>query len=91
MKKELTTQEQITLAKEILEIKNRRDRSIKLGEILTREKLSSDDAYTLYNTLLKAMEVYGDRIGFDSNDLQEMALTILILEKVDENRNNNVA
>ena len=31
MKKELTTQELIKLSKEILEVKNRRERSLKLG------------------------------------------------------------
>lgn len=45
MNKGLTTQEQIALAKEILQVKNRRERSLKLGEILDREKLSSDDMY----------------------------------------------
>lgn len=39
MKKELTTQELIKLSKEILEVKNRRERSLKLGEILKREKV----------------------------------------------------
>nr|DAX37273.1 MAG TPA: hypothetical protein [Caudoviricetes sp.] len=33
MNKGLTTQEQIALAKEILQVKNRRERSLKLGEI----------------------------------------------------------
>ena len=84
MNKGLTTQEQITLAKEILQVKNRRERSIKLGEILDREKLSSDDMYELYNTLLTTIRVYGDVIGFDDKDFQEMALTILVLEKVEE-------
>lgn len=37
MKKELTTQELIKLSKEILEVKNRRERSLKLGEILKHE------------------------------------------------------
>lgn len=37
MNKGLTTQEQIALAKEILQVKNRRERSLKLGEILDRE------------------------------------------------------
>ena len=84
MNKGLTTQEQIALAKEILQVKNRRERSLKLGEILDREKLSSDDMYELYNTLLTAIRVYGDVIGFDDKDFQEMALTILVLEKVEE-------
>ena len=38
MNKGLTTQEQIALAKEILQVNNRRERSLKLGEILDREK-----------------------------------------------------
>ena len=38
MTKEFTTQEQIALAKEILQVKNRRERSLKLGEILDRKK-----------------------------------------------------
>ena len=84
MNKGLTTQEQIALAKEILQVKNRRERSLKLGEILDREKLSSDDMYELYNTLLTSIRVYGDVIGFDDKDFQEMALTILVLEKVEE-------
>ena len=46
MNKELTTQEQVALAKEILQVKNRRERSKKLGEILDREKLSADDMYS---------------------------------------------
>ena len=57
MKKELTTQELIKLSKEILEVKNRRERSLKLGEILKRENLSEDDMYSLYNTLLTAIQV----------------------------------
>lgn len=84
MKKELTTQELIKLSKEILEVKNRRERSLKLGEILKRENLSEDDMYLLYNTLLTAIQVYGDVIGFDEKDFQEMALTIFVLEKVEE-------
>lgn len=84
MNKGLTTQEQIALAKEILQVKNRRERSLKLGEILDREKLSSDDMYELYNTLLTTIRVYGDVIGFDDKDFQEMALTILVLEKVEK-------
>ena len=40
MNKELTTQEQVALAKEILQVMNRRERSKKLGEILDHEKLS---------------------------------------------------
>ena len=87
----LTTQEQIALAKEILQVKNRRERSLKLGEILDREKLSSDDMYALYNTLLTAIRVYGDVIGFDDKDFQEMALTILVLEKVEEAKETRVA
>lgn len=90
MNKGLTTQEQIALAKEILQVKNRRERSLKLGEILDREKLSSDDMYALYNTLL-AIRVYGDAIGFDDKDFQEMALTILVLEKVEEAKQARVA
>lgn len=84
MKKELTTQELIKLSKEILEVKNRRERSIKLGEILKRENLTEDDMYSLYNTLLTAIQVYGDVIGFDEKDFQEMALTIFVFEKVEE-------
>lgn len=84
MKKELTTQELIKLSKEILEVKNRRERSLKLGEILKRESLSEDDMYLLYNTLLTAIQVYGDVIGFDEKDFQEIALTIFVLEKVEE-------
>ena len=84
MNKGLTTQDQIALAKEILQVKNRRERSLKLGEILDREKLSADDMYELYNTLLTTIRVYGDVIGFDDKDFQEMALTILVLEKVEE-------
>ena len=57
MNKGLTTQEQIALAKEILQVKNHRERSLKLGEILDREKLSSDDMYELYNTLLTTIRV----------------------------------
>lgn len=91
MTKEFTTQEQIALAKEILQVKNRRERSLKLGEILDREKLSSDDMYELYNTLLTAIRVYGDVIGFDDKDFQEMALTILVLEKVEEAKETRVA
>lgn len=93
MTKGLTTQEQIALAKEILQVKNRRERerSLKLGEILDREKLSSDDMYALYNTLLTAIKVYGDVIGFDDKDFQEMALTILVLEKVEEAKQARVA
>ena len=84
MNKGFTTQEQIALAKEILQVKNRRERSLKLGEILDREKLSSDDMYEMYNTLLTTIRVYGDVIGFDDKDFQEMALTILVLEKFEE-------
>ena len=91
MNKELTTQEQVALAKEILQVKNRRERSLKLGEILDREKLSADDMYSLYNTLLTAIRVYGDVIGFDDKDFQEMALTILVLEKVEEAKETRVA
>lgn len=91
MNKGLTTQEQIALAKEILQVKNRRERSLKLGEILDREKLSVDDMYALYNTLLTAIRVYGDVIGFDDKDFQEMALTILVLEKVEEAKQARVA
>ena len=91
MNKELTTQEQVALAKEILQVKNRRERSKKLGEILDREKLSADDMYSLYNTLLTAIKVYGDVIGFDDKDFQEMALTILVLEKVEEAKETRVA
>lgn len=99
MTKGLTTQEQIALAKEILQVKNRRERSLKLGEILDREKLSSldreklssDDMYALYNTLLTAIKVYGDVIGFDNKDFQEIALTILVLEKVGEAKQARVA
>jgi len=40
--------------------------------------------YELYNTLLTAIRVYGDVIGFDDKDFKEMALTILLLEKVSE-------
>lgn len=90
MNKGLTTQEQIALAKEILQVKNRRERSLKLGEILDREKLSSDDMYELYNTLLTTIRVY-DVIGFDDKDFQEMALTILVLEKVEEAKQARVA
>lgn len=86
MNKKLTTQEQIALAKEILQVKNRRERSLKLGEILEREKLTADDMYVLYNTLLTAISVYGDVIGFDDKDFQEMAITILVLEKVEESK-----
>lgn len=81
---ELSTQELIKLSKEILEVKNRRERSLKLGEILKRESLSEDDMYSLYNTLLTAIQVYGDVIGFDEKDFQEMGLTIFVLEKVEE-------
>ena len=88
MNKGLTTQEQIALAKEILQVKNRRERSLKL---LDREKLSSDDMYELYNTLLTTIRVYGDVIGFDDKDFQEMALTILVLEKVEEAKEARVA
>jgi len=42
--------------------------------------------YELYNTLLTAIRVYGDVIGFDDKDFQEMALTILVLEKVEETK-----
>ena len=87
----LTTHAQIALAKEILQVKNRRERSLKLGEILDREKLSSDDMYELYNTLLTTIRVYGDVIGFDDKDFQEMALTILVLEKVEEAKQARVA
>lgn len=86
MKKEITTQELIKLSKEILEVKNRRERSLKLGEILKRENLSEDDMYSLYNTLLTAIQVYGDVIGFDEKDFQEMVLTIFVLEKVEESK-----
>lgn len=91
MNKKLTTQEQIGLAKEILQVKNRRERSKKLGEILDREKLSADDMYSLYNTLLTAIRVYGDIIGFDDKDFQEMAMTILVLGKVEEAKETRVA
>lgn len=91
MTKELTTQELITLAKEILQVNNRRERSLKLGEILNREKLSSEEMYALYNTLLTAIRVYGDVIGFDDKDFQEMALTILVLEKVEEAKQTRIA
>ena len=91
MKKSLTTQEQITLAKEILQVKNRRERSLKLGEILDREKLSSDSMYELYNTLLTAIRVYGDVIGFNDQDFKEMVLTIFLLEKANEAKTTNVA
>ena len=91
MKKELTTQELISLSKEILQVKNRRERSLKLGEILDREKLSSEDMYKLYNTLLTAIRVYGDVIGFDEKDFNELALTILVIEKVNEAKTTNVA
>lgn len=91
MTKGLTTQEQIALAKEILQVNNRRERSLKLGEIIDREKLSSDNMYELYNTLLTAIRVYGDVIGFDDKDFQEMALTILVLEKVEEAKQARVA
>lgn len=87
MSKELTTQELIALAKEILQVNNRRERSFKLAEILDREELSSEDMYALYNTLLTTIRVYGDVIGFDGKDFQEMALTILVLEKVEEAKN----
>lgn len=87
MNKGLTTQEQIALAKEVLQVNNRRERSLKLGEILDREKSSSDDMYELYNTI----RVYGDVIGFDDKDFQEMALTILVLEKVEEAKDTRVA
>ena len=89
--KQPTTQEQIALAKEILQVKNRRERSLKLGEILEREKLTADDMYVLYNTLLTAISVYGDVIGFDDKDFQEMAITILVLEKVEEAKEIRVA
>lgn len=88
MKKELTTQELIKFSKEILYVKNRRERSLKLGEILKRENLSEDDMYSLYNTLLTVIQVYGDVIGFDEKDFQEMALTIFVLEKVEEAKKN---
>ena len=88
MKKELTTQELIKFSKEILDVKNRRERSLKLGEILKRENLSEDDMYSLYNTLLTAIQVYGDVIGFDEKDFQEMAFTIFVLEKVEEAKKN---
>ena len=91
MKKELTTQELISLSKEVLQVKNRKERSLKLGEILDREKLSSNDMYELYNTLLTAIKVYGDVIGFDENDFNELALTILVIEKVKEAKTTNVA
>ena len=91
MKKELTTQELISLSKEILQVKNRRERSLKLGEILDREKLSSEDMYKLYNTLLTAIRVYGDVIGFDEKDFNELTLTILVIEKVKEAKTTNVA
>jgi hypothetical protein len=91
MNKGLTTQEQIALAKEILQVKNRRERSLKLGEILDREKLSADDMYELYNTLLTSIRVYGDVIGFDDKDFQEMALTILVIENVEEAKQARVA
>ena len=58
--------------------------SVIMRKVLDREKLSSDDMYALYNTLLTAIRVYGDVIGFDDKDFQEMALTILVLEKVEE-------
>ena len=91
MNKGLTTQDQIALAKEILQVKNRRERSLKLGEILDREKLSADDMYELYNTLLTTIRVYGDVIGFDDKDFQEIALTILVLEKVKETKEARIA
>ena len=47
--------------------------------------------HALYNTLLTAMRVYGDVIGFDDKDFQEMALTILVLEKVTETKQARVA
>ena len=91
MNKKLTAQEQIALAKEILQVKNRRERSLKLGEILEREKLTADDMYVLYNTLLTAISVYGDVIGLYDKDFQEMAITILVLEKVEEAKETRVA
>ena len=42
--------------------------------------------YSLYNTLLTAIQVYGDVIGFDEKDFQEMALIIFVLEKVEESK-----
>ena len=42
--------------------------------------------YSLYNTLLTAIQVYGDVIGFDDKDFKEMALTIFVLEKVEETK-----
>lgn len=47
--------------------------------------------YELYNTLLTTIRVYGDVIGFDDKDFQEMALTILVLEKVEEAKQARVA
>lgn len=40
--------------------------------------------YSLYNTLLTTIQVYGDVIGFNDEDFKEMALTIFVLEKVEE-------
>ena len=87
MNKELTTQGTSCTSKEILQVKNRRERSLKLGEILDREKLSADDMYSFNNTLLTAIKVYGDVIGFDDKDFQEMALTILVLKRLKKERN----
>ena len=47
--------------------------------------------YALCNTLLTAIRVYGDVLGFDDKDFQEMALTILVLEKVEEAKEARVA
>ena len=47
--------------------------------------------YALYNTLLTAIRVYGDVIGFDDKDFQEIALTILVLEKVKETKKARIA
>ena len=40
---------------------------------------------------MTAIRVYGDVIGFDDKDFQEMALTILVLEKVEEAKEGRVA
>ncbi len=48
MERSLTSLRTNRTSKEILQVKNRRERSLKLGEILDRE--SSDAMYELYST-----------------------------------------
>ena len=55
MKKITNITEQISLAKKSYKLRIVENASLKLGEILDREKLSSDAMYELYNTLLTAI------------------------------------